>query len=232
MNSAGRSPHGVSQVRRTYNGGVSDKLLHLVRHGEVHNPDGVLYGRLPEYRLSELGERMAEAAAQELAASDREVARIIASPLERAQQSAAPIAQAFNLPIHTDERIIEPTNAFEGTVGRKSFRNPLNWYRFANPFRPSWGEPYRSIARRVREAMDDAWDAERDGDVVLVSHQAVIWAAHRDIAGEPLFHNPAKRRCELSSITTFERRGGRWFEVDYRTPAAELVQDSTDVGAV
>lgn len=211
---------------------MSHKQLHLVRHGEVFNPDGVLYGRLPGYRLSELGERMAAAAAQELAASDRAVSRIIASPLERAQQSAAPIAEAFKLPIGVDERIIEPTNAFEGQVGRSAFKNPRYWYRYLNPFRPSWGEPYRSIARRVREAMNDAWDADREGDVVLVSHQAVIWAAHRDVAGEPLFHNPAKRRCELSSITSFERRGGRWFEVDYRTPAAGLMTDSVDVGAV
>jgi broad specificity phosphatase PhoE len=211
---------------------VSDKLLHLVRHGEVHNPEGVLYGRLPGYRLSELGQGMAEAAAQELAASDRAVSTLIASPLERAQQSAAPIAQAFNLPIAIDERIIEPTNTFEGSVGKSAFKNPRYWYRYLNPFRPSWGEPYRSIANRVRAAMDDAWEAERSGDIVMVSHQAVIWAAHRDINGEPLFHNPAKRRCELSSITTFERRGGRWFEVDYRTPAAELMKDSIDVGAV
>ncbi|MDI6023715.1 histidine phosphatase family protein [Leucobacter sp. UT-8R-CII-1-4] len=211
---------------------MSDKLLHLVRHGEVHNPEGVLYGRLPGYQLSELGHGMAEAAAQELAASDRAVSLLIASPLERAQQSAAPIAQAFNLPIAIDERIIEPTNAFEGSVGKSAFKNPRYWYRYLNPFRPSWGEPYRSIANRVRAAMDDAWEAERSGDIVMVSHQAVIWAAHRDINGEPLFHNPAKRRCELSSITTFERRGGRWFEVDYRTPAAELMKDSIDVGAV
>lgn len=210
--------------------------MHLVRHGEVFNPEGVLYGRLPEYRLSELGEQMAEAAAHELAASDRAVSMVLASPLVRAQQSAAPIAEAFNLPIVTEERIIEPTNAFEGTVGRTAFKNPKYWYRFLNPFRPSWGEPYRSIANRVRGAMDDAWDAARDaerqGDIVMVSHQAVVWAAHRDINGEPLFHNPAKRRCELSSITSFERRGGRWFEVDYRTPAAHLMQNSTDVGAV
>lgn len=211
---------------------MSDKLLHLVRHGEVENPGGVLYGRLPNFYLSERGKQMAEAAAQELAASDRAVARIIASPLERAQQSAAPIAKAFNLGIDTDDRIIEPTNAFEGTVGKRAFKNPMNWYRFVNPFRPSWGEPYRSIADRVREAMDEAWDSTNEGDLVLVSHQAVVWAAHRDIGGEPLFHNPAKRRCDLSSITTFEKRGGRWYEVDYRTPAAELMADSIDVGAV
>lgn len=214
---------------------MSDKLLHLVRHGEVHNPDGVLYGRLPGFGLSELGRRMAEAAALELRGSDRTVGRLIASPLLRAQQSAAPIGELLGLEIVSDERLIEPTNRFEGLAnapGRSAFRNPRYWHRFWNPFRPSWGEPYRQIARRVRAAMDDAWDAEGEGDIVMVSHQAVIWMAHRDVAGEPLFHNPAKRRCELSSITTFERRGGRWHEVDYRTPASGLMSGAVDVGAV
>ncbi|NLB46898.1 MAG: histidine phosphatase family protein [Microbacteriaceae bacterium] len=211
---------------------MSDKLLHLVRHGEVFNPEGVLYGRLPGFVLSSRGEEMALAAAQELAASDRAVARLIASPLVRAQQSAEPISAAFNLEIETDERIIEPTNAFEGTVGKSAFKNPRYWHRYVNPFRPSWGEPYRSIATRVREAMDDAWETTRGGDIVMVSHQAVIWAAHRDVNGKPLFHNPATRRCELSSITTFEQRSGRWFEVDYRTPAESLLDGAIDVGAV
>lgn len=210
---------------------MTDKLLHLVRHGEVHNPEGVLYGRLPAFGLSELGVRMAEAAALELRGSDRAIGRLIASPLLRAQQSAAPIASLMGLEIITDERLIEPTNKFEGQ-SRSDFSKPRYLHRLINPLRPSWGEPYRSIARRVREAMDDAWDARVNGDIVMVSHQAVIWAAHRDISGRPLFHNPAKRRCELSSITTFERRSGRWHEVGYRTPAAGLMDESVDVGAV
>lgn len=218
---------------------MSDRLLHLVRHGEVANPDGVLYGCLPGFGLSDRGYRMAEAAALELRGSDRPVARLIASPLLRAQQSAGPISELLGVEIETDDRIIEPTNAFEGAVNsgkRSAFKNPRYWYRFYNPFRPSWGEPYRTIARRVRAAMDDAWaeaEAKRaTGDIVMVSHQAVIWAAHRDVAGEPLFHNPAKRRCALSSITSFERRSGRWVEVDYRSPAEDLLEGSIDVGAV
>ena len=214
---------------------MSDKLLHLVRHGEVHNPDRVLYGRIPGFRLSERGHRMAEAAALELAGSDRGVARLLASPLERAQQSAQPIASAFNLEIETEEGIIEPTNLFEGEVNSgkdAAFRRPRYWHRFWNPFRPSWGEPYRQVAGRVRDAMNRAWDSTREGDIVMVSHQSPIWMAHLDIAGKPLFHNPATRRCELSSITSFERRGERWFEVDYRTPANDLLDDAVDVGAV
>ena len=210
---------------------MSDRLLHLVRHGEVYNPDGVLYGRLPEFGLSDLGVRMAEAAALELRGSDRAVGRLVASPLLRAQQSAAPIASLLGLETETDERLIEPTNKFEGQ-DRRDFSKPRYWHRLVNPFRPSWGEPYRQIARRTREAMDEAWDTRGAGDIVMVSHQAVIWAAHRDIGGHTLFHNPAKRRCELSSITTFERRSGRWHEIEYRTPAAGLMGDSVDVGAV
>lgn len=214
---------------------MSEKLLHLVRHGEVYNPDRVLYGRLPEFHLSELGARMAEAAANELVAAGRPVSRLIASPLVRAQESAQPIAHAFGREIDTDERIIEPTNLFQGAVnsgGKSAFRDPRNWHRFWNPLRPSWGEPYRSIATRVREAMDDAWQQTETGDIVMVSHQAVIWAAHRSIAGKPLPHNPATRRCALSSITTFEQCDGVWREVNYRSPAADLMGNSIDVGAV
>lgn len=219
---------------------VSKRLLHLVRHGEVENPGGVLYGRLPNFALSERGVQMAQAAADELKAAGRPVARVYASPLERAQQSAQPIAKTFGRDIEIEDRIIEPTNMFEGSVGKRAFKNPRNWLRFRNPLKPSWGEPYVSIAQRVRHAMDDAWDAadaaeaadEPAGDIVMVSHQAVIWAAHRDVNNEPLFHNPAKRRCELSSITSFERVDGVWREVQYRTPAHALMQGSIDVGAV
>ena len=234
---------------------VSKRLLHLVRHGEVENPGGVLYGRLPNFALSERGVQMAQAAADELKAAGRPVARVYASPLERAQQSAQPIAKAFGRDIEIEDRIIEPTNMFEGSVGKRAFKNPRNWLRFRNPLKPSWGEPYVNIAQRVRHAMDDAWDAAdaagdsggdsagefasdtsagdiSSGDIVMVSHQAVIWAAHRDVNNEPLFHNPAKRRCELSSITSFERVDGVWREVQYRTPAHALMQGSIDVGAV
>jgi broad specificity phosphatase PhoE len=81
-------------------------------------------------------------------------------------------------------------------------------------------------------AMDDAWNSTEAGDAVIVSHQLPIWMVHRRVAGKSLAHDPRRRRCALSSITTFERRGAVFVEVDYRDPAAGLNVRATDVGAV
>jgi len=214
------------------------RRIHLVRHGEVHNPDRILYGRIPGFRLSERGQRMAALAADHLAdgAAARPVVRLVASPLERAQQSAEPWADRFGLDVRTEHRIIEPTNEFEGKTFEASgaLRHPSAWPLLRNPFRPSWGEPYRAIAQRVVAAMEDAWseldESADDGDVVMVSHQSPIWIVHRHLAGEPLWHDPRRRRCQLSSITSFERRGDAFVEAGYAEPAAEV--DAIDAGAV
>jgi len=101
-------------------------IVHLVRHGEVSNPDGILYGRLPGFHLSEEGRLMAKAAAGFLAG--RDVAVLVTSPLERAQETAAPLAAQFGLAPQLDDRLIEPWNHFEGTrfgVGDGALRRPL-----------------------------------------------------------------------------------------------------------
>jgi len=214
---------------------VPAEQIHLVRHGEVFNPQGVLYGRLPGYGLSDLGREMADAAAADLVSRKRAVSALVSSPLQRTQQSAEPIAQAFDLEPVLDDRIIEPTNRFEGMRmrGRDSaLRDVRNWSFLVNPWEPSWGEPFRSIADRMIAAMTDAADSVESGDVVLVSHQLPIWMVHRRVTGRSLAHDPRRRRCALSSITTFERRGGRFVEVDYRDPAIRLAAQATDLGAV
>jgi broad specificity phosphatase PhoE len=213
---------------------VADQI-HLVRHGEVFNPDRVLYGRLPHFRLSDLGNRMARAAADDLLERHRPVTALFASPLQRTQESAQPISQAFELEIVTDERLIEPTNRFEGkrvAARNSALKDPRSWPLLRNPFEPSWGEPYLSISARMYAALESAWQGTSSGDAALVSHQLPIWTTHRAIAGEKLFHDPRKRRCALSSITTFERRGDRFVEVGYSDPAAGLQGLATDVGAV
>ncbi|MBF4627000.1 histidine phosphatase family protein [Curtobacterium flaccumfaciens] len=213
--------------------------LHLVRHGEVHNPGRVLYGRLPGFGLSDLGTRMAQASATAWKDAGVDVRRIVASPLQRTQESAAPWSAAYGLGVTLDERLIEPTNRYEGQppgFTKRSLGRPSEWPWIANPLRPSWGEAYESIANRMLAAMTTAWESVDEGDVVLVSHQLPIWMVHRKLAGEPLWHDPRKRRCDLSSITTIERvpatSTGRFTEVGYADPAQELRANAVDEGAV
>ncbi|WP_166876266.1 histidine phosphatase family protein [Salinibacterium sp. ZJ450] len=210
------------------------RQIHLVRHGEVFNPDGILYGRIPGFHLSELGHKMAASAADAL--SDRPISRLYASPLQRAQESAAPWSEKFGLPIHTDDRLIEPTNKFEGKrfeFGPQVLTNPQSWPWITNPFRPSWGEAFVSIAARMLAVIEESWtETDDDSEVVLVSHQLPIWMVHRALTGAKLYHDPRRRRCNLSSITTLERDGDRFVEVNYQDPARDLLAASVDFGAV
>ncbi len=131
-------------------------VVHLLRHGEVHNPNHVLYGRLPGYHLSANGRMMAAAAADYF--DGRPVAAVFASPLERAQETAQPVAERLGLQITTDDRLIESANVLEGkSVSLASLAvNPLNWKYLWNPFTPSWGEPYTQVVARVRQVIDRA----------------------------------------------------------------------------
>jgi broad specificity phosphatase PhoE len=208
--------------------------IHLVRHGEVHNPDGVLYGRLPNFGLSQLGHQMAEAAADHIRSSGTKVSRLLASPLQRTLESAKPIAERFNVAVEVEDEIIEPDNIFEGhSVSLKTIvRNPRFLLQLHNPFRPSWGEPFLEIQRRMVAAMERAWAETTSGEVVMVSHQLPIWMVHRYSQGQRLSHDPRQRRCDLSSITSFEFSEGSLREVSYQDPAKPLRMKATDRGAV
>lgn len=201
-----------------------------MRHGEVHNPRRVLYGRLPDFRLSEAGRAMARSAAAYVRGLDRPVTGLYASPLQRTRESAAAFTELFGLEPVTDERVIEPTNVFEGKRMKRAVLNPANWRYLTRPSVPSWGEPYVQVVARMDAAMTEAWDEAEGGDVVIVSHQLPIWITHLAVAGEPLRHDPRKRRCALSSVTSFERDGDTWREVGYAAPAQ--TDGAVDVGAV
>jgi broad specificity phosphatase PhoE len=212
---------------------VADRI-HLVRHGEVHNPKGVLYGRLPNFGLSKLGHQMAAKAAHELPESDRKISALFSSPLQRTRESAEPISQAFKLEPSIDDRFIEPHNIFEGRVisGGRILLKPHLWFHLRNPSQPTWGEPYQQIVDRMVEGIIDAANSVESGDLVIVSHQLPIWMVHSSAAGIKLPHNPTQRRCALSSITSFEIQDGKLVEVGYADPAHSLRQQAKDVGAV
>jgi broad specificity phosphatase PhoE len=201
-----------------------------VRHGEVHNPARLLYGRLPGYGLSVDGNGMARQAAEYIKSLDRPVTTLICSPLQRTQESAKPFTEIFGLEPVIDDRVIEPTNVFEGKRMAVALVNPWNWRHLRKPALPSWGEPYADVVGRMNSAMTHAWDAADAGDVVIVSHQLPIWITHLAVAALPLRHDPRERRCALSSVTSFEMVDKKWTEIAYAEPASTA--GAVDVGAV
>ena len=204
--------------------------VHLLRHGEVHNPDKVLYGRLPGYRLSELGHEMAQRAAEALA--HRDVTVVTASPLERAQQTAAPIAGVHGLTIGTDDDLIEADNVFEGervSVGDGVLRQPKAWKHLYNPIRPSWGEPYVVVAERMRAAVARARNAALGHEAVLVSHQLPIWISRLDFEDRRFPHDPRRRQCSLASLTSLTFDGDLLTAVVYTEPSADLLAKASKV---
>ena len=199
-------------------------VVHLLRHGEVYNPTGVLYGRLPDFHLSDLGREMAQRAADALAGND--VTVVTASPLDRAQETAAPIAASHDLPIGIDPDLIEAGNVFEGQyvgVGDGILKNPRTWKYLTNPFKPSWGEPYLEIAARMRTAIARARAEARGHEAVLVSHQLPIWVARLDVEGRRFAHDPRKRQCSLASLTSLHYEDDDLVALVYTEPSADLL---------
>ncbi|MCW2599641.1 MAG: hypothetical protein JWM02_1470 [Frankiales bacterium] len=196
--------------------------VHLLRHGEVHNPGKVLYGRLPGYRLSDDGQRMALDAAEAL--RGRDVREVVASPLQRAQETAEPIAKVFDLAITTDDRLIESENVFEGQrvgVGDGVLQTPSSWRYLYNPFTPSWGEAYLKVARRMLHAAEDTRDRNLGHEAVVVSHQLPIWTLRRYVEGRRLWHHPGRRQCGLASLTSLTWEDEDLVLVTYSEPAGE-----------
>jgi broad specificity phosphatase PhoE len=203
-------------------------VVHLVRHGQVHNPSGVLYGRLPGFHLSALGVAMAERVAEVLA--DRDVTYLASSPLDRARETIAPLATKLGLTPHIDDRLIEADNVFEGSkvsVGDGALRDPRSWRHLWNPIRPSWGEPYTALATRMLGAVGTARDAATGSEAVLVSHQLPIWILRSYVEHRRLWHDPRKRECSLASITTLHYIGTELDRVTYSEPAADLAAQAT-----
>lgn len=201
-----------------------------MRHGEVFNPEKVLYGRLPGYKLSELGLKMADRAAEHFKNSN--LSLIVSSPLERAQQTAAPTARVHNLKPEINSLIIEAENVFEGkrvSVGDGALNDPRNWWHLRNPFRPSWGEPYKQVADRMRTAIFSARDAAKGKEALLVSHQLPIWVARLAAEGKSFVHDPRKRQCSLASVTTFVFDDDKLVEVKYEEPSADLLKDASKI---
>jgi broad specificity phosphatase PhoE len=201
-----------------------ETVVHLLRHGEVHNPDGVLYGRRDGFHLSPLGVKMAERVAEEI--GGRDITHLVSSPLERAQETAAPLAAARDLEVRLDPRVIESANWFEGKQfgrGDSPLRDPRSWLRLWNPWKPSWGEPYKQIVARMMAAIHDAREAAAGHEALVVSHQLPIWTTRLAAEGRSFVHDPRKRQCTLCSLTSFHFTDQRLVAISYSEPAGDLI---------
>lgn len=210
--------------------------IHLVRHGEVDNPEGILYGRLPNFGLTERGHEMARRVGEHFAEAQTKPVELVASPLLRAQQTIAPLREALGLPVFTDDRVIEAANSFEGQkLSARRLAEPRNLVRLYNPLTPSWGEPFKQIVLRMRAAMAsfrvklDRHGPEAEG--VIVSHQLPIWVARLAGEGRCLVHDPRRRECELASITSFTFESSTLVAVSYESICADLQPGQAVAGA-
>jgi broad specificity phosphatase PhoE len=191
-----------------------ETVIHLIRHGQVHNPDNVRYGHLAGFGLSERGRAQAHLAAQRL--RERGITEVITSPLERAVETAGILARELALPAPvTDARLIEPPNRFDGQSRYAQLR-PWTWPRLWNPFEPSWAEPFADVARRMRSIIEDH---RRGGSLVFVSHQTPIWLARHAYEGAwgPPWLIPV--HCTPASITSLRfAPSGRYLGYTYWSP--------------
>jgi broad specificity phosphatase PhoE len=201
------------------------QTIHFVRHGEVHNPEKILYGLQPGWRLSDRGNEMAAVIGEWSTKLD--LGAIHSSPLQRAQETVAPIIAKHKLSLTTDKNLIEASNIFEGKkfeLGSGVLRHPSSWRYLYNPWKPSWGEPYEQLISRMLKGLFAARDAAGGKDAICVSHQLPIWILRSAVEGRRLLHDPRKRECTLASVTSFELDNeGMISSVSYSEPAKYLL---------
>jgi len=204
---------------------VMSSTVHLARHGEVENPQKILYGRQPGWRLSTRGQKMAEALGEWSKSID--LGALHVSPLQRAQETAAPIAREHGIEITTDERLIEAGNVFEGKSfepGSGILKHPTAWRHLYNPWKPSWGEPYDEQINRMFAGIFAAHKAANGKDAIIVSHQLPIWITRSAIEGRSMLHDPRKRECTLASVTSIHFDDeGVISRLSYSEPAGHLL---------
>lgn len=224
--------------------------IHFVRHGEVDNPNHVLYERLSGFHLSARGVRMAQATAKYIATVPqmRGITAIYSSPLERTRETAREIenalrniadsayvkahcdedsAQSQESDIILDKRLIEAGNNFRGKrigYGEGTLWKNNNWKLVANLWKPSWGESYRSIATRVGDFVREQVRKHPGEQIVAVTHESPIWSYRHLLETGHAEHNMLLRHTALASITsiTYDCETLRVLSITYVDPAGRV----------
>jgi broad specificity phosphatase PhoE len=198
--------------------------LHLVRHGEVENPDGVVYADLPGFALSASGRAQAAASGRYLQARSPEA--VISSPLDRALETASAIAEAIGAPLTTDDRLVEWRLSSRWAGIRwddlpTAFPGELEAY-LAAPYDLSFApESIDEVAERMVGLITSLDEADLQ-DAVLVSHQDPVQALRVHLVGGTRDSFPFGKPGH-ASVTTLERIGDRWYESGYWEPEIETI---------
>lgn len=185
--------------------------VHLVRHGEVHNPEHLVYASLPGFSLSPTGEEQARAVARYL--GRQPIVGVWASPLERALRTAEPLAHRIGLPVRIESELAEwkLMGRWAGISWEeipKKFPGELEAF-LEDPTRLEFApESLDDLARRVGEATRRLHDQHPHGDIVIVSHSAPIRAAVLHLTGGSL-RDYWKDEPGHGAVTTL-RPGSPW----------------------
>jgi len=162
--------------------------IYLVRHGDVHNPDAIMYERLPGFRLSDLGRKQAHDLGKFLA--DKKISTIYASPLERTNETANIIASYHpGVTIAYDERLLEVSTTARG---KKVVDLEAEHWNFYTPkYLENGGERLSDIWRRMSTVIREIVRKHKGQEIVVVSH------------GDPLMVTMIKhrgKRLKLAAI--------------------------------
>jgi broad specificity phosphatase PhoE len=203
--------------------------IYFVRHGHVHNPDQVLYGRLPGFSLSDEGRHQAEATAEFL--KNKPIAAIFSSPQERAQETAQIILACHNgLQCQIDPLLSEVHTVFEGRPISEVAARSWDVYTQVEPLREGPSE----ILGRLQRFMDIVRCQYGQRHVVAVTHGdpiafLIVWAKGKPVTPE---YKQALTRWglpddypALASITTcvFQNKAsGEIPAIDYLNPGRDL----------
>jgi broad specificity phosphatase PhoE len=196
--------------------------LYLVRHCDVRNPDGVLYGHLPGFPLSDKGERQAAALGRFF--RDKPVRRIYSSPLERARQTAAAIAAALpgQVPVEVCDGLVEARfgHYLQGIRPRHvPYRRPLWLVHMVWPGLLPGDESVGEMAARVRRPLQRLLDDFPGEGGICVSHGDPIQAFWVEAEGRPPYALH-RLQCMKGGLLELDYTGSTLTGLTYRSPEA------------
>lgn len=204
------------------------RFVHLVRHGEVSNPDNVVYDSLPGFGLSAFGTLQAKAVSRFL--GSQPIIAVWSSPLQRALETAAPIAERCGVPVSVEPDLTEWTLLSRWAGCRWDdledvHAGELPAYLDHPVSLPFADESLEALAQRMTQAISSINQRYEVGDVVIVSHQDPIQAARLSFTGRALAGLHSDKPTHASAITLAP--GGTWREISSWAPELER-DDSTN----